>query len=190
MSLMKWIEYELDYKQYHEPFFGNGDGMDDETINSKLLVDDKIVVKDFPFRIRERNYNLNDVISKFDKIIIHKRNNLKEVSISLHYHQSYSGESKMHEVYQLDDEWLKNNEIDVLSTMESIKHMYDDLNQLDIECLHTTYDGIYNDKTDVPKLMDYLNIYEPRYLDFLNENRRLRNGDIGMNNIKVKPKFI
>ena len=85
MSIMKFIFYELNYEFYHEPFFGNGDGMSDEDINTKLLVDDNIVVKDFPFRIEERGYKLLDVISKFDKVIIHNRGNHRDVAISLTY---------------------------------------------------------------------------------------------------------
>jgi hypothetical protein len=38
MSLLQYIKYELGYEEYHEPFFGNGDGMSDKDINTKLLL--------------------------------------------------------------------------------------------------------------------------------------------------------
>jgi hypothetical protein len=54
----------------------------------------------------------------------------------------------------------------------------------------TTYDGIYNDKSDIPRLLKYLNIYNPIYLDILDNRHRLRNGEIGMDNFKIRPKLI
>jgi len=39
MSLMNYIQKELDYLQYHEPFLDNqSHGLTDEDINTKLLV--------------------------------------------------------------------------------------------------------------------------------------------------------
>ena len=58
------------------------------------------------------------------------------------------------------------------------------------DCIRTTYDGIYNDKSDVLRLLKYLNIYNPRYLDILDKRHKLQNGDIGMDDVKVKPKLI
>jgi hypothetical protein len=190
MSLMKFIASELNYEFYHEPFFGNGDGLSDEDINSKLLVDNKIVVKDFPFRIKERGYNLDEVITNFDKVIIHQRHNQRDVAISSLYFDLTNGDKKMHQIYELDKEWIKNNENKINETIKNNLHLYQDLNDLKIDCLHTTYDGLFVDKFHITKLTDYLKICDPRYLDILNENRRLQNGNIGMINVKVKPKFI
>ena len=64
-SLLKYIVNELKYSQFHEPF----NNLTNVEINSKLLVMDDIVVKDFPHHIESKGYNLFDVISKFDKII-------------------------------------------------------------------------------------------------------------------------
>ena len=188
MSLMKWIENELEYSQYHEPFFGNGDGLSDDDIKTKLLIDENIVVKDFPFRIKERKYDLYDVISKFDKIIIHRRGSQRDVAISLVYFQLNDG-SKIHLPYEITDEWIEENENNINQMMSDIKNMFDDIENLSIEnCLYTTYDGIYNDETDIPKLLDFLKIKEPLYLDILNKRHRLQNGTIGMGDVIVKIK--
>ena len=71
------------------------------------------------------------------------------------------------------------------------KEMYNSLEVIkNDKCLITTYDGIYNDKTDIPKLLKFLNIYDAYYLDILDNRHRLQNGDIGMDDVKVKPKLI
>jgi hypothetical protein len=67
------------------------------------------------------------------------------------------------------------------------------------DCIRTTYDGIYmepvvngtvNDKSDVPRLLKYLNIYNPIYLDVLDKRHKLQNGEVGMGNVKIRPKLI
>jgi hypothetical protein len=191
MSLLQYIKYELGYEEYHEPFFGNGDGMSDKDINTKLLVDDNIVVKDFPFRIEERGYKLFDVISKFNKVIIHNRGNHRDVAISLVYFEVTNNGNKMHVPYKLDNEWIKDNEDIIEKRINETKEMYNSLEVIkNDKCLITTYDGIYNDKSDIPKLLKFLNVYNPRYLDILDNRHRLQNGDVGMDEVKVKPKLI
>lgn len=191
MSLMKFISHELNYEFYHEPFFGNDDGLSDEDINSKLLVDDKIVVKDFPFRIEERGYDLLDVMSKFDKVIIHYRDNHEDVALSLSYFYSTSKGNKMHLPYKITDEWIKENEDVIRKMTDETKSMFYSIQNIPCDvCLRTTYDGIYNDKSDIDKLLKFLNIVDPRYLDILHNRHRLQNGDIGMDHVNVKPKLI
>ena len=191
MSLLQYIKYELEYTEYHEPFFGNGNGLTDEQINTELFVNDNIIVKDFPFRIKERGYDLMDVISKFDKVIIHHRGSHRDVAISLIYAELNERSNQMHVPYEINDEWIKGNEYEIEQRMDQTKDMFNIIQDLNYEkCIRTTYDGIYNDKSDIPRLLKYLNIYNPRYLDILDKRHRLQNGDIGMDNVKVKPKLI
>jgi hypothetical protein len=202
LSLLNYIQKELDYlhyKHYHEPFFGNGNGLTNEQIDTELLVNDNIIVKDFPFRIKERGYNLQDLISKFDKVIIHHRGSHRDMAISLTYFYLNDG-SKIHLPYEMTDEWIKNNENHIQQMMKDTEEMYNDVQNISYDnCIRTSYDGIYmepmlngvvNDKCDIPKLLRFLNIYNPLYLDILDKRHRLQNGDIGMNNIKIKPKLI
>ena len=74
MSLMNFIQKELDYNQYHEPF-------NNDEINTKIFVEDNIVVKDFPNHIKQRGYDINDVISKF--CFEHRRNTAQGGSVCL-----------------------------------------------------------------------------------------------------------
>jgi len=191
MSLMNFIQKELDYNQYHEPFFDNqSHGLTDEDINTKLLVEDNIVVKDFPFLIKERGYDINDVITKFDKVIIHHRGNHRDVAISLTYFQ-YGYGSNLHETYKVTDEWIKDNEDKIEQMMVNTSEMFSTIENMKNEgCLRTSYDGIYNDKSDVPRLLKYLNIYNPIYLDILDKRHKLQNGEVGMGNVKIRPKLI
>jgi hypothetical protein len=199
MSLLQYIKYELGYTEYHEPFFGNGDGLTDEQIYTELFVEDNIIVKDFPFRIKERGYNLIDVVSKFDKVIIHHRGSHRDVAISLTYFQETDG-NKIHQTYKVTDKWIRDNEDKIEQMMVDTKEMFYEIQSIKNEdCIRTTYDGIYmepmvngtvNDKSDIPRLLKYLNIYNPIYLDILDKRHKLQNGDIGMDDVKVKPKLI
>ena len=190
MSLLQYIKYELGYTEYHEPFFGNGDGLTDEQINTELFVKDNIIVKDFPFRIKERGHNLIDVISKFDKVIIHHRGSHRDMAISLTYFYLNDG-NKIHETYKVSNEWINDNENHIQQMMKDTEEMYNDVQNFNYDnCIRTTYDGIYYDKTDIPRLLKFLNIPDSIYLDILDKRHRLQNGDVGMDNVKIKPKLI
>jgi len=199
MSLLQYIKYELGYTEYHEPFFGNGNGLTEEQINRELFLKDNIIVKDFPFRIVERGFNVGDVVSKFDKVIIHHRGSHRDVAISLTYFQENDG-NKIHLPYNVTDEWVKDNKDKIEQMMVDTKEMFYEIQSIKNEdCIRTTYDGIYmepmvngtvNDKSDIPRLLKYLNIYNPIYLDILDKRHKLQNGDIGMDDVKVKPKLI
>jgi hypothetical protein len=183
MSLMNFIQKELDYNQYHEPF-------NNDEINTKIFVEDNIVVKDFPNHIINKGYDINDVVSKFDKVIIHHRGNYRDVAISLTYFQ-YGYGSNLHETYKVTDEWIKDNEKGIQEiTVDTEQMFYFLQNTESNDCIRTTYDGIYNDKSDIPRLLKYLNIYNPIYLDILDKRHKLQNGNIGMEDVKVKPKLI
>ena len=191
MSLLQYIKYELGYEEYHEPFFNNDNGLTEEQINRELFLKDNIIVKDFPFRIVEKGFNVGDVISKFDKVIIHNRGSHRDVAISLVYFEVTNNGNKMHLPYKLDNEWIKDNEDIIEKKIIETKEMYNSLEVIkNDKCLITTYDGIYNDKTDIPKLLKFLNIYVPLYLDILDKRHRLQNGDIGMSDVKVKAKLL
>jgi hypothetical protein len=191
MSLLQYIKYELGYEEYHEPFFNNDNGLTEEQINRELFLKDNIIVKDFPFRIVEKGFNVGDVISKFDKVIIHNRGSHRDVAISLTYSEINERGNEMHLPYKLDEEWIKDNEHIIEKRIIETKEMYNSLEVIkNDKCLITTYDGIYNDKSDIPKLLKFLNIYVPLYLDILDKRHRLQNGDIGMSDVKVKPKLL
>lgn len=187
LSLLSWIERELNFISYHEPFSIN---YYDEGIIYDVMNNDNIVVKEFQYNIEKAGFNLNDVISKFDKVIIHYRGNYNDVAISLTYFDKNDG-TKMHKTYEMTDEWIKDNEEEIEKMKVINNEMYCSVQRLKIEgSLTTNYNGIYNDKSDIPKLLEFLNITYPRHLDILDKRHKLQNGDVGMDNVKVKRKII
>jgi len=187
LSLMNYIHKELDYKQYHESF----NNITDKQINLELLMNDNIVVKDFPHHIESKGYNLIDVISKFDKIIIHHRDNDIDVAISRTYFDTKKSIKKMHQPYNIDDKWMRDKKNNIEEMMVDVKKKSDYIRNLLIDgSLKTTYEGIYNNKSDIPKLLNFLGISDSIHLDILDKRHRLQNGDIGMSNFKVKRKLI
>jgi len=199
MSLLQFItltlnyQKELNYQMYHEPFGDSDSSLTNKDINTKLLINENIVVKDFIFNITSRGFNIVDVVSKFDKVIIHHRGNHRDVAISLLYIQENDA-TKIHKTYKVSDEWIKDNEDKIEQMMVDTKEMFYETQSIKNEnCIRTTYDGIYNDKSDVPKLLKFLNITNSRHLDILDNRHRLQNGNIGMDNIiivQVPPKLI
>lgn len=183
-SLLTYIVHELKYSLFHEPF----NNLTNVEINSELLVMDNIVVKDFPHHIESKGYNLFDVISKFDKIIVHYRDDDTDTAISRTYaHTNIDGIKKMHSTYKINNQWIINNKDNIKEIMGDVKKKSDDVRNLLINgSLKTTYEGIYNNKSDIPKLLNFLGISNPIHLDILDKKHRLQNGDIGMSNYKVK----
>lgn len=188
LSLMRFIGHELNYKTYHEPF----NNLSNDEIDMELLVIDNVVVKDFPHHIESKGYNYFDVISKFDKIIIHHRENDIDVAISRTYFNTIKkGIKKMHSPYDIDDEWMRDNKNNIEEMMVDVKKKSDYVRNLSINgSLKTSYEGIYENKSDIPKLLEYLGIRYSCYIDILDKRHRLQNGDVGMDDIKVKPKLI
>jgi hypothetical protein len=171
-SLSSWISSELGFKHLHEPFSSRHENL------IKYLDDDNIVVKEFLFRID------NEFISKFDKIIIHKRLNVKDVAISWVYSDNKTGDFKNHKVYELNDEWINQHHDEVLKMESWIIELSKKLDELNINALRTTYENLFIDKDDIDKVKEYLDMEDLKYLDLLDSKRRLRNGNIGMEYIK------
>lgn len=173
MSLMTWVAHELGYNVIHEPFDGN------EMEDQRVYEEDRIVVKTFPI-----NVDVNELITKFDKVICHRRENKNDIAISMLNGESRDdGESKWHKTYTIDDQWVKDNEIELIKKIDEVNLIIQKFEGLD-NCLNTTYDGVFNNKSDITKLLTYLEISRPFYLDILDNRHRLQNGDIGMGDIK------
>lgn len=173
-SLSTWITNELGYIHLHEPF----SPIHEDQI--KYLSKDNIVVKEFLFRID------NDFISTFDKIIIHKRLNTKDVAISWVYSDNKTGDYKNHKVYKMDDEWIEQHKDEIHKMELWVNDLSKKLDELNINALRTTYEELFIGKSDVDKVKEYLNMNDLKYLDLLDNKRRLQNGNVGMNYIQRK----
>ena len=173
-SLSTWISSELNYIHLHEPFSPNHEEL------LEYIDYDNIVVKEFLFRID------NDFISKFDKVIIHKRLNFRDVAISWVYSDNKVGDYKNHKIYDLNNDWVERHE-DEINRMENwVGKLSEKLDELNINALRTTYENLFEGKNDVEKVKSFLNMGDLKYLDLLDGKRRLQNGTIGMNYIQRK----
>ena len=173
-SLSTWISSELNYIHLHEPFSPNHEELLD------YIDHDNIVVKEFLFRID------SDFISKFDKVIIHKRLNFRDVAISWVYSDNKVGDYKNHKTYELNNDWIERHK-DEINRMENwVGKLSEKLDELNINALRTTYENLFEEKEDVEKVKSFLNMGDLKYLDLLDSKRRLQNGTIGMNYIQRK----
>jgi hypothetical protein len=183
-SLLSWICQELNFKFWHEPTL--------EDYN-EILTEKNIAVKDFPHRITEAGYDIDEFASKFDKVILHSRGDARDIAISLVYAIEATGNNtdyKHHDLYRIDDEWINERESEIQRMTIHSNELLNDIKNVNIDCLITTYDGVFYNKTDVEKISNYLGIKKHHWLDVLDNKRRLRNGEIGMYNTKSSKTLI
>lgn len=177
-SLLTWICNELKFKFYHEPTLDQYE---------EILVNKNIAVKDFPHRIIEAGYDINEFVSTFDKVICHSRGNPRDIAISLVYaieESNKNPEYRHHELYKIDDEWINERESEIQRMTEYSNKLLEDIKNVNVDSLVTTYEGVFYNKTDIEKITNYLGMKRHLWLDILDNKRRLRNGDIGMENLK------
>ena len=168
---MSWLGHEMKYPTLHEPFNTN---LED------VLSSDRVIVKEFPHHITNAGHNLKEVISSFDKVIIHKRLSILNTSIS----SSYANDnSKLHKTYQITKEWIDDNQNDIDSNIKNFQITYDILDGIKSDVLRTTYEGVFQTREDINRISEFLGLNELRWLDILDYKRKLRNGDVGMDNL-------
>jgi hypothetical protein len=177
MTLSTWIANELTHEIIHEP------DLTDPAIKFEILTKNNIVVK-----ICLEEIPSNEFLNSFDKIIIHKRNDIFDVACSLLYSGKKRPHGKsMHETYEFDDKWREDNKDIIEFNILQVKKIRDRLDNISHpKIIKTSYESIYYDNKDVVKICNYIDITNPIWLDIINNKRRLRNGDIGMNNFTKK----
>jgi hypothetical protein len=176
-SLLNWISSELDYKSYHEPLLDGPDCKD----FLEALSNPNVVVKEDVSHILSNLLVVSDLIRKFDKIIFHTRDNLRDCAIS-RVRQVETGES--HVVYDIDAAWLAANENNITRTkMESIGIHGVILSAGDRHKeigITTSYEGVYSSGDDIQRICQFLEIADPQWLDVIDPKRRLRGGDTNL----------
>jgi hypothetical protein len=186
-SLTNWLSNELNVDMYHEPF-------NRFTIDLNIFDNPDCVVKVFPKIPIFFNITISDFIESFDKVIIHKRKNLIDTSISLAYIKKTQSDTNVsyHNTYKVDDDWLKNNDLLINEQLESIKNFDEDIKNLEFkDYINTTYEGVFNTREDIIKIKKFLNLKdELKWLDWIDNKRRLRGGKFGINGVKIKKELI
>jgi hypothetical protein len=186
-SLTNWISNELNVDMYHEPF-------NSMLIDSNIFDNPNCVIKIFPKIPTDLNIKIPNFIESFDKVIIHKRKNLIDTSISLAHIKKTQSDTNVsyHNTYEVDDNWLKNNDVLINEQLKSIKNFDKDIENLEFKnYINTTYEGVFNTQEDIDKIKKFLNLKdELKWLDWIDNKRRLRGGKFGINGVKIKKKLI
>jgi hypothetical protein len=157
-QLNEWLTLELGYKMIHEPIWNKLD------VNG-----DNIVVK----------YNIGEIIkvsdidlTNWDKIIGLTRNDTRECAIS---HIKSVQRNDWRRAYEVSDEWIKENEIDIKHFEGWANGGIDYINGINEIDLRVTYERIYNTKEDIQRIKDYIGITNTKYEHLLDNTNRLRN---------------
>ncbi len=188
-SLTLWLSKELGCNFYHEPF--NVESKNE--IDFNVFVDKNCVVKIFPYEFQKFDIDFKNFIDTFDKIIIHERDNDMDIAVSLAWTVlNNKNPEDWHETYETNEKWFDENKTLIESKLNDVKYFKIDIEKLkNKDFLKTTYDEIFENKNDVQKILDYIGHKNtPKWLDYLDGKRKLRNGTIGMNNIKIKKEII
>jgi hypothetical protein len=171
----KWLSSELSYKWIHEPFKPEHNMLD---IIEDLFSLDDIVVKLITYEWNNY-YDTNKLLEQFDKIICLTRDNIFDSSISLVKAMEINNFTGR---YNVDDKWIEENRILIESNLERL--IKSNLYTKEIEnSLQITYEGIYETKQDIKKVMDFLNIEKLIYFDMIDPKNKYRNN-------KNKPKLL
>jgi hypothetical protein len=185
-SLLDWISQEKRFYVYHEPY------LKDEQILRGVMNDDNIVVKTFPSYLSQYEIDTEEFCRSFDKVICHVRENRLDVAISTARGLELSDKQDFnwHHTYKVDYTWILENESKIDDVLDHFSPIYEAIVNLKVDCLRTTYDGVFENKNDISKLLDYLEIKKPIHLDRLDNRHRLRNGDIGHTGYTVNKSII
>jgi len=159
-QLGSWISYELELKFIHEP------------ITNKLNENgDKVVTK---YLITElEDYN-RDSIKKYNKVIGLIREEDRDCAESQCWAER---NKKWRKNYSISQKWIQENETYISEMEKWVRSKRGKLLNIEELDLIVSYEGIYQSKDDIPKLLDYLGITSPKYLHFLDNSLRLR--DVG-----------
>lgn len=165
-KLLNWLCQETGFKRIHEPF--------NKKTGDKIYGGNNIIVKEIVAHLDEDK--IYKFCLEFDKIITLKRNNILESAISLLY-CSENIETYDHvSIYEISDEWLEKRKELIENIKTSILH-YNDIIDKVVNCLHVTYEKIYEDKTDIDLIHEYIEFKKDfRFTEMLNKKYRLRNG--------------
>jgi hypothetical protein len=187
-SLTNWISNELGIDIYHDP---SDEFKTKEIIGLNIFNNPNCVVKVFSKIPTISDINFFNFVKSFDKVIIHKRKNKLDTSISLAYVKNNINFG-YHNTYEIDKIWIENNQSLINNELAHIENFDKEIENLSFKSyIETTYEGVFETGEDINKIVKFLDFKnEPKWLDWLNNKRRLRGGKLGINGVKVKKHLI
>ena len=156
-TLCKWISnelnFELDDTQYDRNTFN--------LVFEKSNVVRKVVIEE---------YNpSNEIINKFDKVICLTRESNIDTAISF---INADSNGKWHDTYEITNEWINDNQNKIIETVYKYEHLRTRLKNKNL--FQITYENMYINKTDVNRVIEYLDIKNPKHLDMLDYDKKYR----------------
>jgi hypothetical protein len=174
MNLLMWLCKELSIDCFHEPF-NTSLGPPD------LLNMENIIVKEFPENIKANcGIPLNDFISTFNYVIILIRNNTYETAISATFMRSPErGDGHVHNTYKVDSQWIEKYKEDISLKQKELEEKIKILKSIK-NGLIVSHEEIYEKKTDIEKIKNYLKMESTKFTEMLSNKYKLRDGKFGM----------
>jgi hypothetical protein len=168
----RWLSFELGYSLILEPYNIDDWNKNREYNMQNALKKENVIVK-YLYNQFNNQTEIDEVLNNFDKIILLIRKNEKESAISA----VYAAESKkFHNTYFIDDSWIDNH-IDLIENeIINLNILKDKIKNIPTGLL-VTYENIFEEKTDVDKIKNYigLNMFKHNYIHLIDTNLRYRN---------------
>jgi len=152
-----WISRELGLSFVHEPMINNLNEDGDNVVTKYLITEWEVYNKTPQY--------------KYDKIIGLIREGDRDCAISQCWAERMN---QWRNYYQIPNEWLIENESYINEMERWVRNKRESLLNIYGLDLIVSYEGIYNRRDDIQKLLEYLEIKTPKYLHMLNPNLRLR----------------
>jgi len=156
-TLCKWLSKELNIEL-------DANHYDSKTFKS-IFFNDNIIKKNEV----EDYYPTKEDINKFNKVIYLTRYDSINAAISC---VMAKNTNNWHDEYKITKEWIDKNQTQILEESSKYNRMKSKIK--DYSGFQTTYEGVYVDKSDVNKILKYMNIDSPKYLDMLNYDKKYR----------------
>ena len=159
-SFGKWLSLELNYTYIHEPFNQN---------HKELYKNIDYSQNKFVIKLEPEQLNLIKTDKKTIGLI---RENTMDCAISL-LHSLES--NKWHREYNINQHWIDYNKKRLEEIELQIKNQNTNIKKMNTDIL-VTYEGIYDNRIDIPILERFFNIKNFSYIsEYLNPKMRYRN---------------
>ena len=158
-TFCNWLSKELNKKYIHEPFNPNHLKA---FKNINLSKYDDFIIKLEPEQLE---------YIKGEKITIGIiRENIEDCAIS---HLQAVETNRWHSPYVVTNDWieLNKNKLDTIS--ERILTQNNNIKNMKYDIV-LTYEGLFINKLDISKICEFLNIKNPKYINYINESNKYR----------------
>lgn len=156
-TLCKWLSKELNFELDESPY--NPKQFND--VFGKNNIVRKIVVEEY--------LPTKEEIHNFDKVLFLTRNDTIDSAISYIIANNLE---KWHIEYEVTNEWIEENKNEIIKISNYYNRLKIKLN--DYVGVHITYEDIYINKTSINQILDYIEISNPKHLEYLDYSKRYR----------------